>query len=172
MSTAERHQPRPPLALVTPPARRPRGRPWSATDDDALRAGYRRGQAVALATELDRTVNAVRQRALEIGLTQSRVHVRWSPSDSARYQRDQDTITRLRGEVQRLRDRPPLEPAYAPGDDARRLATLIAWRLSVVSAAQAAVVLGVPVERLPVELGRAAARGLDVVTEALSGGDA
>jgi hypothetical protein len=138
-------------------------RAWRPDEDRLLRELYGAVTPAALAKHLGRTESSIVNRVHTLGLTRE-------TTVANRYQRDQDTITQLRGEVQRLRDRPPLEPAYAPGDDARRLATLIAWRLSVVSAAQAAVVLGVPVERLPVELGRAAKRGLDVVTSTLEEG--
>jgi hypothetical protein len=187
-------------------------RPWSAADDDALRAGYVRGQVADLAATLGRTVYATRQRARAIGLGKPEPHRLWTPDDdhvlrelhgvmpmhalashmgrtraslkmrvrklglaqetsiATRYARDQDEIARLRGEVQRLRDRPPPDAAHAPSDDARRLAVLVGYRMSVITPAEAAVVLGVPVERLPVELGRAAKRGLDLVREALGEG--
>jgi hypothetical protein len=47
---------------------------------------------------------------------------------------------------------------------------LVGYRMQVISPAEAAVTLGVPVERLPVELGKAAARGLEVVRDAIGGG--
>jgi hypothetical protein len=135
-------------------------RPWTADEDRLIGELYGALPIPALAERLGRSYDSVTNRLQTLGLTRETTVAR-------REQRDQDTITQLRGEVQRLRDRPPPDAAHAPSDDARRLAVLISWRLQVISAAQAAVVLGVPVERLPVELGRAAARGLDVVTQAL-----
>jgi hypothetical protein len=135
-------------------------RPWTADEDRLIGELYGAMAIPALAERLGRSYDSVTNRIHGLGLTRETTVAR-------REQRDQETITRLRGEITRLQDRPPLEPAHAPSDDARRLAVLVAWRLLVISAAQAAVVLGVPVERLPVELGKAAKRGLDVVTTAL-----
>jgi hypothetical protein len=46
---------------------------------------------------------------------------------------------------------------------------LVAYRLQAIDAAEAAVVLGVPITKLPVEVGKAARLGLDVVRQALGG---
>jgi hypothetical protein len=137
-------------------------RPWTADEDRLVGELYGALPIPALAERLGRSYDSVSNRIQTLGLTRETTVAR-------REQRDQDEITQLRGEVQRLTTRPP-DAAHAPSDDARRLAVLISWRLQVISAAQAAVVLGVPVERLPVELGRAAKRGLDVVQDVLEEG--
>jgi biotin operon repressor len=144
------------LGLHTP---KPLRIQWTAVNDATLTADYQRVPVADLAARLGTTPAAVMKRAN--GLRLGRLVTC-----------DRLEIAQLRQENERLRDRPPPDAAHAPSDDARRLAVLISWRLQVISAAQAAVVLGVPVERLPVELGRAAKRGLDVVTQALDGGDA
>jgi hypothetical protein len=145
MSSATRRQ----------PGRRPH---WNATDDAALRAAYGQHTAADLAEQLGRSVHGVRWRARTLGLATGQ-----HPSHQARTQQE---ITRLRAENDHLKHG-ALDAAQAPTADARRLATLFAYRLSVIDAATAATVLGVPVGRLPVEVGKAAKLGLDVARDVL-----
>jgi transposase-like protein len=156
MSIATRHQPAPTLTLVPrPPSPRPR---WTKADDALLIAAYGQHTAADLAAKLGRSVHGVRWRARTLGLATGQ-----HPSHQARTQQE---ITRLRAENDHLKHG-ALDAAHAPMADARRLAVLMAYRLNVVDAATAAVVLGVPVGRLPVEVGKAAKLGLDVAREAL-----
>jgi hypothetical protein len=152
MSTATRLHPAPPLTLV--PRRRPR---WSAADDEIMRTTYGQHTAATLAARLGRSVDGVRWRARTLGLA------------TGHYSTPQEEIASLRAEIAHLK-RGAIDAAHAPTVDARRLATLFAYRLSVIDAATAATVLGVPVGRLPVEVGKAAAMGLDVARQALEGG--
>jgi hypothetical protein len=153
MSTAPRLQPAPTLTLV--PRRRPRPR-WTAADDEIMRSTYGQHTAATLAARLGRSVDGVRWRARTLGLA------------TGHYRTPQEEIAHLRAEIAHLK-RGALDAAHAPTADARRLATLFAYRLSVIDAATAATVLGVPVARLPVEVGKAAKLGLDVARQALGG---
>jgi hypothetical protein len=155
MSTAQRFQPAPALTLL--PVYRPR---WTAADDAQLRAAYGQHTAADLAAKLGRSVHGVRWRARTLGLATGQ-----HPSHQARTQQE---LTRLRAEVDHLRHG-ALDAAHAPTADARRLAVLMAYRLLVIDAATAAVVLGVPEQRLAIEIGRAAKLGLDVAIAALEG---
>jgi hypothetical protein len=148
------HHPSAP-ALTLLKARRPH---WSAADDQVIRAGYGRRTAADLAAQLGRSIHGVRWRARTLGLATGQ-----HPSHQARTQAE---VERLRAELDHLRHG-ALDAAHAPTADARRLATLFAYRLSVIDAATAATVLGVPVARLPVEVGKAARMGLDVARMAL-----
>jgi hypothetical protein len=138
------------------PGRRPH---WNATDDAALRAAYGQHTAADLAAQLGRSVHGVRWRARTLGLATG--HHRLAGQTRAQHE-----IKRLRAENDHLRHG-AVDAAHAPTADARRLATLFAYRLSVIDAATAATVLGVPVARLPVEVGKAAKLGLDVARMAL-----
>ena len=68
----------------------PRARPWTNSDEDALRAVYEdiaehgsgRGRLKRLADDLDRSPNAVHQRAHKLGLTGARKHA-WTAEDDA-----------------------------------------------------------------------------------------
>ena len=124
MSTAARLQP--PLALTlvrNQPGRRPR---WTAQQDALLRAAYSQQTAADIAAQLGRSVHGVRWRARTLGLATG--HCRLS-----RQERAEAEIKRLRAEIDRLR-RGALDAAHAPAADARRLATLFAYRLSVIDA--------------------------------------
>jgi hypothetical protein len=158
MSTAQRLQPAPSLTLLTRPPYRPR---WTKADDAALRAAYGQHTAADLAAKLGRSVHGVRWRARTLGLATGQ-----HPSHQARTQAE---VTRLRAEVDHLRHG-ALDAAHAPTADARRLATLMAFRLNVIDAETAAVVLGVPVGKLAVEVGKAAKLGLDVARDVLGEG--
>jgi hypothetical protein len=137
------------------PGKRPR---WNANDDQIMRATYGTHTAATLAARLGRSVDGVRWRARTLGLATGQ-----HPSHQARTQAE---VTRLRAENDHLKHG-ALDAAHAPTADARRLAVLMAFRLSVLDAATAAVVLGVPPARLPVEVGKAAKLGLDVARDAL-----
>lgn len=185
MSTAERLQPGPALRLL----RRPRPR-WPARDDALLRAHYGHTTTAELAAQLGRTIHGVRWRARLLGLAKE-IPV---ASHQARMQAE---IARLRAEIDQLRlaasagvDATAMprglggaeganvtagSNGYATAmpraahDESRWLAALMAYRLQVCDAAEVAVVLGVPVTRLPVEVGKAAKLGQEVVRAALEG---
>lgn len=57
------------------------GRPWAPTEDDAVRAGYEKGEAPAVARELGRTLISVYHRAQRLGL---QTHRRWTKDDDRR----------------------------------------------------------------------------------------
>jgi hypothetical protein len=158
LHNAQRLQPAPTLTLLTPPAYRPR---WTAKDDAALIAAYGKHTAADLAATLGRSVHGVRWRARTLGLATGQ-----HPSHQARTQAE---VARLRAENDHLKHG-ALDAAHAPTADARRLAVLMAYRLQVIDADVAAVVLGVPPARLLVEVGKAAKLGLDVARMALEGG--
>ena len=126
---------------------------WTAEQDAVIMATYGQQTAADLAAQLGRTVNGIRWRARNLGLATGQ-----HPSHQSL--REQE-ITRLRAENSYLKRAAP-DAAHAPTDDARRLAVLMAYRLSLLDPATAAVVLGVPPERLPVEVGKAGKLGLDV----------
>jgi hypothetical protein len=149
-------QPAPALTLL-PPCRRPR---WTKADDQALIAAYGQHTAADLAATLGRSVHGVRWRARTLGLATGQ-----HPSHQSL--REQE-ITRLRAENDHLKHG-GRDAAHAPTADARRLAVMLAYRLQVIDAEVAAVVLGVPVARLPVEVGKAAKLGLDVARMTLEG---
>ena len=91
--------------------------------------------------------------------------VRWRPPRHchlSRQERAEAEIKRLRAEIDRLQD--GCCP-HAPAADARRLATLFAYRLSVIDAETAAA--GAVVAQ--VEVGKAAALGLDVGQDGAGG---
>ena len=148
------HQPAPALTLLPRPPK-PR---WTASDDALLVAAYGQHTAADLAATLGRSVHGVRWRARTLGLATGQ-----HPSHQARTQAE---VARLRAENDHLKHG-ALDAAHAPTADARRLAVMLAYRLQVIDPEVAAVVLGVPVARLPVEVGKAAAMGLDVARDAL-----
>ena len=55
------------------------GRPWTATEDAAIRAGYLKRGAAALARELNRSFSAVAHRARRLGIQS---HRRWTKADA------------------------------------------------------------------------------------------
>ena len=131
-------------------------RPWTADEDAQVRELYGAMPMPELAARLGRTHDSLTNRIATLGLTRE-------VAVAGRQARDQAEIERLRAENDRLRN-------GGGGDDAaRRLATLMAYRLNVIDAADAAVVLGVPPERLPVEVGKAAKLGQEVVRQAIGG---
>jgi hypothetical protein len=136
-----------------------RNLPWTAGEDAQVRELYGAVPLLELAARLGRTHDSLSHRLVTLGLTRE-------VAVANRQARDQAEIARLRAEIDHLRHG-ALDAAHAPTADARRLATLFAYRLSVIDAETAATVLGVPVARLPVEVGKAAALGLDVAREAL-----
>jgi hypothetical protein len=133
--------------------------PWTADDDAQVRELYGAVPLLELAARLGRTHDSLSNRLVTLGLTRE-------VAVAGRQARDQAEINRLRAEIDHLKHG-ALDAAHAPTADARRLATLMAFRLNVIDAATAAVVLGVPVERLPVEVGKAAKLGLDVARDML-----
>jgi hypothetical protein len=134
---------------------------WTAADDRLLRDRYGRDTQADLAARLGRTVPSVGYRAATLGLTRAMV----TPGRRAR---DTQEIARLRAENDHLKHG-ALDAAHAPAADARRLAVLIAYRLNVIDAAEAAVVLGVPPARLLVEVAKAAKLGQDITHATLEG---
>lgn len=136
--------------------------PWTAAADARLRAGYGSTPTSELAAALGTTVEAVWARAKALGLKRQ-------AAIAGRQASAQAEIARLRAENDHLKHG-ALDAAHAPTADARRLAVLMAYRMQVIDATEAAVVLGVMPERLPVELGKAAKLGLDVVVDALKEG--
>jgi hypothetical protein len=136
--------------------------PWTADEDRQLRELYGAMPLVELAARIGRTHDSVSNRLHTVGLTRE-------TAVASRQANDQAEIARLRAENDHLKHG-ALDAAHAPTADARRLATLMAYRLGVIDPETAAVVLGVPVERLGVEVGKAAAMGLDVVRQALGEG--
>lgn len=141
-------------ARVLGVARRSQHGPWTAEEEQVLCELYGAVTVSALVARLGRSRNSVVNRLVRLGLTRE-------TAVAARQARDQAEIARLRAGA--------LDAAHAPTADAGRLAVLLAFRLSVVDPETAAVVLGVPVGRLPVEVGKAAALGLDVARMALGG---
>jgi hypothetical protein len=135
---------------------------WTAADDRLLREEYGHVTQAELAARLGRTVPSVGYRLATLGLTRTTI-------GTGRRARDTQEITRLRTEIDHLK-RGALDAAHAPTADARRLAVLMAYRLLVIDAATAAVVLGVPEKRLAIEIGKAAKLGLDITRDVL--GDA
>jgi DNA-directed RNA polymerase specialized sigma24 family protein len=124
-----------------------RGIGWQPHEDALLLANYGTMTRAQIGALLGRSMESVGSRLATLGVTRRTLVA----LQQARAVSDDE----------RARD-------HAARAEANHLAVLVAYRLAAISAAQAAVVLGVPVERLPVELGRAAARGLDVVQQALS----
>jgi hypothetical protein len=57
------------------------GRAWSAADDAAIRAGYEKGEAPAIARQLGRTLTSVYHRAQRLGI---QTHRRWTKDDDRR----------------------------------------------------------------------------------------
>jgi hypothetical protein len=134
---------------------------WTADEDTLLREMYGAVPFAEMAARFGRSHDSVTHRVSTLGLTRE-------VAVAAREARAEQEIAQLRAENDHLRHG-ALDAAHAPTADARRLATLFAYRLSVIDAATAATVLGVPVARLPVEVGKAAKLGLDVARMALEG---
>lgn len=135
---------------------------WSDDDDRLLRDLYGAVRMSDIVARLGRARTSVFHRLATLGLTRE-------AAVAGRQANDQAEIARLRAENDHLKHG-ALDAAHAPTADARRLAVLMAYRMQVIDATEAAVVLGVVPERLPVELGKAAKLGLDVVEAALKGG--
>jgi biotin operon repressor len=138
------------LGLATPT----RHGAWTDDDDTLLRDLYGAVSLADLAARLGRSRSSIGNRLKRLGLTRE-------TAVTGRQARDQAEITRLRAGA--------LDAAHAPAADARRLAVLIAYRLNVIDAAEAAVVLGVPPARLLVEVAKAAKLGQDITHAALEG---
>jgi hypothetical protein len=138
--------------------------PWSADEDRLLRELAGTMPRAALARRLGRTPLAISGRMQTLGLTREVLVAQRAADDQREQQQLRERVRRLEAELRR----PP--PAAGDDADSRRLAVLLAYRLRVISAAEAAVVVGVPMERLPVEVGKAAARGLEIVAH-LTGGN-
>jgi len=136
--------------------------PWTADEDRLVRELYGTLSRAELSARLGRTPHSVGNRLVTLGLTRE-------GAVSQRQDRHQQEIAQLRAENDHLKHG-ALDAAHAPTADARRLAVLMAYRLLVIDAATAAVVLGVPEGRLPVEVGKAAKLGLDVARMALEEG--
>jgi hypothetical protein len=135
--------------------------PWTADEDTLLREMYGAVPFAEMAARFGRSHDSVTHRVSTLGLTRE-------VAVAAREARAEQEIAQLRAENQRLREAAP-DAAHAPSADGRRMAVVLAYRLSVIDAETAATVLGVPVGRLPVEVGKAAALGLDVARQALGG---
>ena len=139
---------------------------WSADDDRLLRELYGTISVPALALRMGRSYHSVANHAQRLGITRA----------GAETQR-RDEIAQLRAENDHLRHASAalstsgaVDAAHAPAADARRLAVLIAYRLNVIDAAEAAVVLGVPPARLLVEVAKAAKLGQDITHATLEEG--
>lgn len=133
--------------------------PWTAADDQQLREWYGAMPFPEIAGRLGRTHDSITNRVATLGLTRE-------VAVAARQARDQAEIARLRAENDHLKHG-ALDAAHAPAADARRLAVLLALHMKAIDAEEAIVVLGVPPERLRVELGKAAKLGQDVVMDVL-----
>lgn len=143
---------------LTQPGQR---RPWTPDEDGQVRALYGRIRQADLAERLGRTVPSLVGRATILRVTQP-------VGPLGQHVRDQQEIAQLRAEIDHLKHG-ALDAAHAPAADARRLAVLIAYRLNIIDAAEAAVVLGVPPARLLVEVAKAAKLGQDITHAALEG---
>lgn len=136
--------------------------PWTADDDQQLREWYGAMPFPEIAARLGRSHDSISNRVHTLGLTRE-------TAVAERHARAQDEIAQLRAENDHLRHG-ALDAAHAPTADARRLAVLLAVHMKAIDADEAAVVLGVPPERLRVELGKAAKLGQDVVMDVLGKG--
>jgi AraC-like DNA-binding protein len=61
------------------------GRRWTPAEDAAIRAGYETEGVEDLAVGLSRSVPAVYQRAVKLGLTATVCHIDWTPAVAARF---------------------------------------------------------------------------------------
>ena len=122
-------------------------RAWTPEEDRLLRELYGLIPAEDLAARLGRGRSVVYNRLRALRVTRA-------SAQAARSARDQ-------AEIRRLRER------GSDAGDERRASILLAWRIQVIGAEEAAVALGVPVTRLAVELGKAAAPGQAAVRRSL-----
>jgi biotin operon repressor len=184
------------LGLSTPVAARIR---WTEEANALMRERYARGSSVELARALGTTAGAVTKQAQALGLARPTPHRPWTPerdrllremyglveteeladrlgvsrtavynrlkqlginrnlAQATRYARDQDELHRLRALVGA--DALDAEPTI------RRLRILLAYRMGVLTEAEAAVAAGIAPGRLIVECGKEARRGLEAAEE-------
>lgn len=119
-------------------------RPWTPATDALLRELYGLTSTEALAGRLGYSRSAVYNRLKALGITRT-------SAQAVRYARDQAELCRLRALV--ASDGPDA------GATVRRLRLLIAYRMGVLTEAEAAVAAGIAPGRLIVECGKEAARG-------------
>jgi hypothetical protein len=125
---------------------------WTDELDGLVRELIGQIPGAALAARLNIGETALYRRARRLGIP-----ARQGPA--TRYARDQQELRRLRALVER--------DDLDAGPTVRKLRILLAYRLGVLTEAEAAVAAGIPPGRLIVECGREAARGQAEATAAL-----